>query len=704
MAMSGKTSVGFNKIANIPSEPYRTWLVFEWEINAQSIVNNTSVVVWKLYLKADEGGHIYLGLYEQPNTFPWRVTINGVEHSGMNTPETGRDGIGMLASGTTTVVHTVDGTKQFNYSFSQQLTREFHVALGGPLSGSGSGELEPLHRASVLEFTGGYLGDEHTIIIVPKVSYFKHRLTFNCGDVAGYIAGSEQELSSSLSVKWTPQVSLSWQVTDSVMVPIQLTLRTYDANGQYVGIEIFTVQCKIPEDITPIVTTTVTDLTGYDAVYGDPVQSLSQAHVVVTGKTSYGSPLMRYTIIASGIEYVTDETDLPVYSRSGDYVVAGRIKDARGRIGLHEAHVNVLPYFAPAVTRLTVRRCDEDGTEHAQGEFVEATFSGEVARLNDRNSAQYVLRYKASAAEDYVTVEFPELNNVYDVVDHKYIFPADLSSSYDVLVTVSDNHGSATRSTVASTGFAFMDWHTSGTGLSFGKVAEKPNTMEIALTTEFIGPQTQLGNYRTAYVAEGSDGANMTGFDHMARISVINTYANSPLTFVFTRRNELLPMTVHVTLTNDNTLDPLIGFMGYEGANYGAYLVHPEPSIWDLYVARGSAYDFITLQSWHMAQYMESRVVVTFPATFASMLPDGAIQVPSAGGPNLADILFPVGSIVMRYDTVNPATLYPGTTWAQITARILRAAPTGGAIGAEGTLADGTGRTYIDVAVWRRTA
>lgn len=74
------------------------------------------------------------------------------------------------------------------------------------------------------------------------------------------------------------------------------------------------------------------------------------------------------------------------------------------------------------------------------------------------------------------------------------------------------------------------------------------------------------------------------------------------------------------------------------------------------------------------------------------------------GWKTLIDLLMPVGSIVMRYDMTNPGTLYPGTTWTQITARVLRAVNAGGTIGGEGTIADGSGRTYIDVAVWKRTA
>jgi hypothetical protein len=45
-----------------------------------------------------------------------------------------------------------------------------------------------------------------------------------------------------------------------------------------------------------------------------------------------------------------------------------------------------------------------------------------------------------------------------------------------------------------------------------------------------------------------------------------------------------------------------------------------------------------------------------------------------------------------------------GGTWVRISNYILRGVAEGGQIGETGTLADGSGRTYINIAIWRRTA
>jgi hypothetical protein len=108
--------------------------------------------------------------------------------------------------------------------------------------------------------------------------------------------------------------------------------------------------------------------------------------------------------------------------------------------------------------------------------------------------------------------------------------------------------------------------------------------------------------------------------------------------------------------------------------------------------------------------YIEQRFI---PNAYGAIAEDAGAWVRhiSAGGTdtltfhawiNEALKAYPVGSIHMRYDTKNPADLFGGT-WVQITARVLRAG-SAGSIGAEGTIADGSGRTYIDIAVWRRTA
>lgn len=533
---------------------------FEWEITAQSVANNTSVIAWKLLLVAGDPGRIGSSVVKF-----WSVTVDGETSEGTNYVNIENNETKTLASGTKTIKHSTDGSKTFNFSFSQQFRINFGGAFIDTITGSGSGTLDRIARASTLTAYNGTLGVEHTLTISRKDSSFKHRLTYKCGDVSGYIAGSANSFTTETSIGWTPPIGLAHENTTGTSVQVVYTLYTYASDGTHIGTETLNVTCTIPATVKPSCSISLSDATGWASTYGKPVQGVSSIKIKVDAQTSYSSPIASYNVDAAGAKYTTAEATTDVLAAAGTFKVNATVKDQRGRSGSATASLDVLAYTRPQVTALSVHRCDEDGTENDQGEFVKAVFSARVTNLVSKNPATYVLHYKESTEEYYTIVEFPEIRNVYSVTDKVYIFPADSNASYDVEVTATDNHGSATRATSASTAFTLLNWNASGTGMGVGKVSEKENAVEFAL---------------------------------------------------------------------------------------------------DLYDKN------------------DDRIL---------------------GVGDLIDLLMPVGTMVLRYDTINPGTIYPGTTWTQITARVLRAGSSG-SIGAEGSIADGSGRTYIDVAAWRRTA
>ena len=114
-------------------------------------------------------------------------------------------------------------------------------------------------------------------------------------------------------------------------------------------------------------------------------------------------------------------------------------------------------------------------------------FSAAITALGNKNTAAYKLRYKTTTATSFTEVTLSSLANVYAVTNGSYIFAANSNNSYDVEIEAKDRHGTATRTTSASTAFTLMNWGQDGTSMAIGKVAEKANTLQIALDTEFIG-------------------------------------------------------------------------------------------------------------------------------------------------------------------------------------------------------------------------
>lgn len=632
------------------------YLTFSWVEKSQSIEKNTTTISWTL-----KGGGSASGAYYTQNV---TVKIAGevvFEHLKVNNGQIKLYNGTTVASGTYTFTHDADGSKKF------QVNVEAGIFVWEPnCFGTKTFTLDTIPRASTLTASNGTLGTAQTLTINRAVSTFKHRLTFKCGNQVGYIAGTMSDYTTATSVSWTPQINLAAHNTTGTSVEVTLTLYTYASDGTHIGTTTKVITCAIPTSVKPSVTIEWEDTTGAAGTYGQPVQSLSKLRITLTAQTSQGSDIKTYTINANGVKYPTATATTQALKEAGVNKITATVKDNRGRSGSNNITLDVLAYTAPVVSLLTVNRCNEDGTENDQGNHVKATFSAAVTNLNGKNNPTYKLRHKAATASNYTEVTLANLANVYTVTKYEYVFEADGNSSYDVEVIVSDNHGTASRSTSASTAFTLINWGEDGTSMAIGKVAEKENCVEFGIETDFQGDVTgkAYGLGTLPAIPENAD---------------LNDY-----------------LTPGVYAVRTTAIGGKVSNMPAQAKRAGR-----------LIVSNANGATMTGVNKW---AYIEQRFI---PNAYGAIAEDTGAWVRhiSAGGTgtltyqawiNEALKAYPIGSIHMRYDTKNPADLFGGT-WTQITARVLRAG-SAGSIGGEGTIADGSGRTYIDIAVWRRTA
>lgn len=634
------------------------YLQFRWTA-VQSIPNNSSVVTWELWLFATDSN----GALNSSAPKSYSVTVGGKEYTG--TTYVGiTSGSRLLASGNTEIAHSSDGVGTFYVRYWVNFDLYFS---GSNLGTQGSGATFTLDRiagASTLTASNGTLGTAMTLTIGRANNSFRHKIQYVCGSASGYVLGSASATSTAVTANWTPPLSLANQNTTGTSVPVTFMLHTYSDNT-LVGTTSKTITCAIPASVKPTVNVTLDDINGVDNTYGTPVQGLSRIKITVSATAAYGSPIKSYTISANGATYNAAEATTGTLKTSGASPVSVTVTDARGRAGSWSYTMSVKAYDRPSVTGLTVHRCDEDGTENDQGEFVRVTFSAAVTNIGGlgKNAASYKLRYKKTEATDFTEVALSDLSGVYTVSNYSRIFAADSGSSYNVEVVAQDSHTTTTSSTSASTAFTLMNWGADGTSLSIGKVAERPGTMEVALDMYTTGSREQTGN---RYCLSTPGEANASGYVLMARISITAANADTPITFVFTRRQEASPMTVHVQLKNSTAAASELASIRYEGTNYGAFLVKAGELIWDLYVEKGSSWDTITLQDWWTSHTMESRVTVTFPGTLVATLPQPYYRATPLVVRSILDCFMPVGFIIMLYSHANPNTMYPGTEWERI--------------------------------------
>ena len=469
-------------------------LEFKWTTSAQSISGGTTHVTWSVSLVSTTHGAI-----ESSTSKKCVVTIGSRSQTqqvsiaiGNNTRKT------LMVGNYGPIYHNDEGEAnpvRVTVTLSADIT--FSGEYIGDVVVPGSIQVDPLFQPSTLTVSNGTLGTAQTLTVQRHSDIFTHKVLYKSGSASGYVAGSASATSSATSINWTPPLSLASQVTDGLEVPITFTVDTYKDSTK-VGSKSVTKYFAIPESVKPSCTFTLEDITGIDDIYGSPVQNLSKIKIVVSPTLAYGSPIVAAQISANGGKYNDLEATTDVLVESGASPVSAWVRDGRGRVGSTSYTMNVQAYNRPSISALSVHRCDADGTESEQGEYIQATFSAAISSMGGKNTAAYKLRYKKSSAETFTEVTLSSLANTFTVNNFSYIFAATSDSSFDIEVTATDRHSTTTRATSASTAFTIMNWHASGTGVAFGKVAERPNSIEFGLRM-YDEYNTLMGNGVAAY-------------------------------------------------------------------------------------------------------------------------------------------------------------------------------------------------------------
>lgn len=460
-------------------------LRFTWTLESQNVANNASVVAWKLEHIAGSDGYI-----SSTAAKDWSVTVNGTKYTGTNSVGISNNSTKTLASGRTTIVHGSDGSKTFAFSFSQEFAITFQGSSIGTKSGSGSGTLTVIPRASQPslitwpETTGdvGNFGDEIAIHMNRKSDAFTHTVRYAFGSRTGTIATKV-----TTGTTWVIPLTFMDLLPAATHGSGRIYVDTYNGST-LIGTKYTGFTAHVPASVKPTCSLQVLDATNIQATYGNLVKGLSKLSVKVNGSPAYSSPIASRSATANGVRYTAAEFTTGFLTAAGTTTVTATVTDKRGRTSAQaSASFPVLDYTKPAITALSVRRCDQAGTENPQGEYVQVTFSARITALNNKNSAVYTVKYKKSTATSFTSVAQTAQAGKYTVTNATYIFAADSSSSFDVEVTATDDFDTASRASAASTAFTLMNWGQDGTSMGIGKVAEAANTLQIGLDVEFLG-------------------------------------------------------------------------------------------------------------------------------------------------------------------------------------------------------------------------
>lgn len=491
MATNGSTSVVVTA--------YDTLKFNWWQVN-QNVTNNTTTVGWNLQLVA--GTH---GLISSSGSKAWSVTVNGTTYSGTNTVGVSNNTTKTLASGQLTITHNADGSKTFAYSFSQEFSIKFNGVDVGTKSGSGSGTLNTIPRATqpTLSASSVDMGGTVTITTPRASTSFTH-------DLAYKFAGSDW-----LSIATGVGTSYTWTVPDkATSIPNAasgtMTVRCITKNGSTaIGTTTVLLTVKVPTSVVPVINSVSTEeaMSGLAAQFGAFVQGKSAVKATINASGAKGSTISKYSTTLLGKTYAGNSWTSDTLTTSGVLSLVTTITDSRGRTAQKTTEITVLSYKPPQVTAFNVRRynastglADEDGTR------VRTVYAYSVAALNNKNTAAMTIAYKKSTDTTWSTA----LTSAALSADVERTLSLDFSTDYqyDLRIQVVDWFGAtSTYQAVLPSGAVILDIAADGEGLAFFKTSERKG-LELADQTWFrnaevpkdakeIKSTDNLNNYQT---------------------------------------------------------------------------------------------------------------------------------------------------------------------------------------------------------------
>lgn len=318
-----------------------------------------------------------------------------------------------------------------------------------------------------------------TFTITRASSSFTHKLTYKFVNATGTI-GSD----IGTSKEWTIPTSLANQIPNATSGTCTITCTTYNGTTA-IGSKTLNLTLKVKSTVKPTVTFTVAEaVTNVADKFGVYTKTLSKLKITATGTGAGGSTIKTYSISANGKTYSGSTATTDLLTTVGSNKITVTVTDSRGRTGSAEKTVTVYDYGKPCIERFTLTRCNSDGTANDEGTSAKISIGASVTNVNSKNSGTYTLKYKKSTATSYTTRSLNSGSLEYET-SSLIIDGFDTESLYDFVLEVKDAFNTSKQTTTLSTAFTLVDYHESGKGIAFGKVATEPNAVDFGLPVIF---------------------------------------------------------------------------------------------------------------------------------------------------------------------------------------------------------------------------
>lgn len=321
-------------------------------------------------------------------------------------------------------------------------------------------------------------------------SGYTHHLYYQVNSVTGTDGIADSAAVGSTT--FTPPLDLLNQITTSVSAVCTVFLETRYGD-MVLATDQETLTLIVPSTVIPKAEITeVTDTVYYDADqtetllqhYGAFVSGKSIPKMTITGTESYSSPIKTYfagftegSYLSSTLPEITADAEI----KEGTTLLSAFVMDARSRSSdTAEKEITVLPYSSPSVTSLKAIRMSEgsDGTltSDESGNCLRVSYGISVSSLNNKNTKSAVLTWTnltdKSTGTINLTMTSYQASGQLDLKDADGYVNFLPTSRYQLTLTVTDDFGSGSATTIVQTAEVILDFHAGGKGLAIGKISE----------------------------------------------------------------------------------------------------------------------------------------------------------------------------------------------------------------------------------------
>ena len=431
------------------------------------IAANRSKISWVL---SAVGGSV--NLY---STGPTTVTINGTQvyycerkewSSGVFPAAKGR------VEGVLYVNHSADGSK----SVSVSITTAIFSSTASTASGTWA--LNDIPRKATVASASDFTDETNPTIKFSNPGGLSVAPYFNVYSKSGDRVFSINRAKGSYSSPYTftltdaERTSLRKATISQSSYEVWAGVQTYSGSA---GLGYSSLQATLTiVNANPTAALTVTAVNdGADNPFGMTyVQGKSKVSGAITGTAKKYASIKSYAANVNGVQYTASSFVGGPFSSSGNAVVTATVKDSRGLSGHATATVSVTPYSAPQITSFTVER-QSDGTT------VIAKLKAEIASVDSKNTKS--IKITLNEVEQEITADG------YSVDASTTFENVPTDQTLTAIAKVADYYTEVTKSATLPTVAVTMDFHSSGKGVAFGKVAEEANVLDIAWGVKIDG-------------------------------------------------------------------------------------------------------------------------------------------------------------------------------------------------------------------------